>query len=93
VVKAYRVKSGDNVAMLLGNANAGDEVFCGGEESGAVMALCGIPAGHKIALADMAPHDRIIKYGEAIGEASADIRAGEHVHTHNLEGLRGRGNR
>ena len=33
----------------------------------------------------------IIKYGESIGRASADIRKGEYVHIHNLEALRGRG--
>ena len=45
----------------------------------------GIPAGHKIALTDMAAGEKIIKYGETIGRAAADIRAGEHVHTHNVK--------
>ena len=31
------------------------------------------------------------KYGEEIGMASADIREGEHVHIHNLESMRARG--
>ena len=33
----------------------------------------------------------IIKYGEEIGMASADIVKGEYVHVHNLESMRGRG--
>ena len=37
--------------------------------------------------------EHIIKYGEVIGGASADIRKGEYVHIHNLEALRGRGDR
>lgn len=30
----------------------------------------------------------VIKYGEHIGIAVADIKAGEHVHIHNVEGHR-----
>ena len=33
------------------------------------------------------------KYGEVIGAATRDIRVGEHVHVHNVEGKRGRGDR
>jgi altronate dehydratase small subunit len=33
----------------------------------------------------------IHKYGQMIGRASAAIAAGEHVHVHNVEGVRGRG--
>lgn len=33
----------------------------------------------------------VIKYGEIIGKASVEIRKGQHVHVHNLESLRGRG--
>ena len=29
-----------------------------------------------------------MKYGEHIGIASRDIKAGEHVHVHNVEGHR-----
>ncbi|MBQ3529398.1 MAG: altronate dehydratase [Oscillospiraceae bacterium] len=43
-----------------------------------------IPAGHKIALRDIAQGDFVIKYGQIIGRATQDIKAGEWVHTHNL---------
>src|SRR5260221_157012 len=43
-----------------------------------------IPKGHKIALQDIAAGAAIRKFGAIIGEASTDIRAGEHVHLHNL---------
>ena len=42
------------------------------------------PAGHKLALKNIASGDRVIKYGSTIGEAIADIPAGSWVHTHNL---------
>lgn len=44
-----------------------------------------IPAGHKIALADLAPGEAVRRYGEIIGFATRPIRAGEHVHSHNLD--------
>ncbi len=43
-----------------------------------------IPAGHKIALCDLAPDAPIYRYGQVIGFASAPIAAGDHVHTHNV---------
>lgn len=39
--------------------------------------------GHKYALKDINKGDSIIKYGSAIGHANTDIKAGDHVHTHN----------
>ncbi len=44
-----------------------------------------IPLGHKIALKDFKVGDTVIKYGEDIGKVVAPIRAGEHVHIHNLK--------
>ena len=41
--------------------------------------------GHKYALRDIAKGENIIKYGNPIGHATADIKAGEHVHTHNVK--------
>ena len=44
-----------------------------------------IPIGHKIALTDLAEGDTAIKYGVDIGLIVADVKQGEHVHTHNLK--------
>jgi altronate hydrolase len=44
-----------------------------------------IPAGHKVAVVDIPKGSAIIKYGQSIGKAARDIRAGEWVHTHNIE--------
>ncbi|MCL5263209.1 MAG: UxaA family hydrolase [Acidobacteria bacterium] len=44
-----------------------------------------IPLGHKLALKDFAPGDTVIKYGCEIGKVVQPIRAGQHVHTHNLK--------
>lgn len=49
--------------------------------------------GHKIALRDIKCGENIIKYGCPIAHALTDIKAGEHVHTHNaatnLKGMLG----
>ena len=44
-----------------------------------------MPIGHKIALVDIKKGDTVIKYGQDIGKAVADIAKGEHVHVHNLK--------
>lgn len=41
--------------------------------------------GHKYALCDIKTGENVIKYGSPIGHAIADIKKGEHVHTHNLK--------
>jgi altronate hydrolase len=43
-----------------------------------------VPAGHKLALADVPAGGYVRKYGQVIGVAAVAIAAGEHVHTHNL---------
>jgi len=44
----------------------------------------GIPAGHKIALRDIAQGRPVRRYNQIIGFATRAIKAGEHVHVHNL---------
>ena len=41
--------------------------------------------GHKYALCDISSGENIIKYGNPIGHAVADIKKGEHIHTHNMK--------
>ncbi|MGY1602119.1 UxaA family hydrolase [Geodermatophilus sp. SYSU D00815] len=50
--------------------------------------LDAVPLGHKVALRDLAAGERVVKYGISIGRATRDIRAGEHVHVHNVKGER-----
>jgi altronate hydrolase len=71
----------DNVAVARVPLAAGALIRIGGR---AVRTAESIPEGHKIALCDVAHGERIIRYGCSIGRARVAIRAGEHVHTHNL---------
>lgn len=54
-----------------------------GEEHLGVVLPGPVPAGHKFALRGHLPGDPIIKYGQIMGEATAPIAPGAHVHTHN----------
>ena len=44
-----------------------------------------IMQGHKFSLKNIKPGDSIIKYGNPIGHATAEIPAGSWIHTHNLK--------
>lgn len=44
-----------------------------------------IPIGHKIALKALKKDDTVIKYGVDIGKVVAEIKAGEHLHVHNVK--------
>ena len=50
-----------------------------------VQAQQDIPIGHKVALADMATGDTVIKYGIDMGKVVAPILAGQHAHVHNIK--------
>ena len=78
----------DNVATALEPLEAGRRL----ELNGHVVTVGeAIASGHKIAVRAIAAGEPVIKYGSAIGVASAEIPAGAHVHTHNLASTRGRG--
>lgn len=91
--KVFVVYATDNVGTaVLEPIQTGDHVGCNGERSDLeVIALDEIAYGHKIALMDIAAGDTVLKYGLSIGSASRDIKEGEHVHAHNVESNRGRG--
>ncbi len=47
--------------------------------------LSDIPIGHKIALQNLKKNDIVIKYGCDIGRVIEPIKAGEHLHVHNVK--------
>ena len=47
-----------------------------------------VPFGHKIAIIGIKKGDKVIKYGEVIGNASQDIELGDYVHVHNVKSNR-----
>jgi len=53
-----------------------------------VTTMQAIPFGHKLAIIGIKKGDKVIKYGEVIGNASQDIELGDYVHVHNVKSNR-----
>ena len=54
-------------------------------EKVSAKATMDIPLGHKVALRDFKVGDTVIKYGCDIGKVVQPIKAGDHVHVHNVK--------
>ena len=86
---AMIIDAKDNVAVAIEPIAKGDAAVyvCEGKEV-SLPALEDITIYHKLATRDIAKGVPVVKSGEHIGIASSDIKAGEHVHVHNVEGHR-----
>jgi (2R)-sulfolactate sulfo-lyase subunit alpha len=74
--------------VVVEGLKAGTDMLCvvtADNSSFHLTAKMDVPIGHKIALVDIREGDTVWKYGHDIGRAVADIKKGEHVHTHNLK--------
>jgi altronate dehydratase len=74
-----RLHGSDNVVIALADLAAG------ATPEGLGGALAGpVPRGHKIAARAIAAGERVVRYGQIIGQATVDIPAFSHIHSHNL---------
>ncbi|MEK6290174.1 MAG: altronate dehydratase family protein [Paraburkholderia tropica] len=71
----------DNVAVALCALDAGTQIDTHGLQ---VRVSTPVPAGHKVAMRNIARGAFVTKYRQTIGVALCDIAAGEHVHVHNV---------
>ncbi|HEY3939480.1 MAG TPA: altronate dehydratase family protein [Bryobacteraceae bacterium] len=71
----------DTVAIARVSLAPGQEVDVLGTT---LRTLAPIPAGHKVAIRQVAAGEPVYRYGNVIGFATAAIQPGEHVHVHNL---------
>ncbi|HUP05177.1 MAG TPA: altronate dehydratase family protein [Bryobacteraceae bacterium] len=78
---AIRLHAADNIAVARVPVSAGSVLRLADQT---VTARESIPAGHKIALREIAAGEMVLRYGQGIGRAKGAIPAGSHVHTHNL---------
>ena len=87
-ITAFQIDLQDNVATMLSEAKAGEQVRLIGDchEAG-LAAATDIPTGHKIALKDIRAGEDIVKYGVVIGRATADIPKGSWVHLHVMHSI------
>ena len=78
----------DSVGVAVVDVKAGQELqgrSLDTNETLKARATMDIPLGHKIALKDFKPGDTVYKYGTDIGRVVEPIKAGEHVHVHNVK--------
>jgi len=72
---------GDTVAIARRPIPAGTMLV---DDTRAIRVPVDVPAGHKVALAEVRVGAAVRKYGQPIGVATQDIHVGDHVHSHNL---------
>lgn len=81
----------DTVGVAVRDVSAGEKLEGWNMETGEtleIVAVQQIPLGHKLAIKPVGAGQSVIKYNVPIGRAVTAIRAGEHVHTHNLKSAR-----
>ena len=83
---AMIIDAQDNVAVAIEPIAKGETAayVCESKEF-SLPVLEDITIYHKLATRDIPKGQPVVKYGEHIGLAARDIKAGEHVHCHNLE--------
>ncbi|KKM10665.1 D-galactarate dehydratase [Clostridiales bacterium PH28_bin88] len=83
----------DNVATILSKEVTEGKVFPVIVKDGEIQIRVNsdIPYGHKVAIKPIKKGETVFKYGLSIGRAIKDIEVGDHVHVHNTESNRGRG--
>ena len=88
------ITTNDSLATATMDLKKGDiaKMFLGKEIIEVTMKE-DVKFGHKFAIKDVKNGEHVIKYGESIGVATKDITIGEHVHVHNVESDRGRGDK
>ncbi|MEM2944216.1 MAG: UxaA family hydrolase [Methanomassiliicoccales archaeon] len=89
--KAIKIDEKDNVATAIAEIKKGEIVIVKGKVEEQIKVIQDIPFGHKFATSLIEKGANVVKYGEVIGKATSMIQVGEHVHVHNIESLRGRG--
>jgi altronate dehydratase small subunit len=83
---AVQIHPDDNVVTLVEDALPGDAVqYMAPQGPQEITVVDAVPMGHKVAVDDIAPGQRVLKYREPIGTSSRMIRKGQHVHAHNVE--------
>lgn len=84
-------ESDDDVGVATMDLTAGETVQAltlDGETVAEVELVNDVPLAHKVAMREIDADADVVEYGRPIGAASATIRRGAHVHTHNVRSKR-----
>lgn len=78
MIKSIHIAPDDNVSVALVDLFKGDV-------ADGVTVKEDVARGHKFCVRPIKRGEKVIKYGNVIGTATADISVGEHVHVHNMK--------
>lgn len=89
MTNAMIIDAKDNVAVAIEPIAAGETaVFLLNGEPVSVPVTEDITIYHKFAIRDIEKGEPVVKYGEHIGQATAFIPTGAHVHVHNVVSMK-----
>lgn len=85
-INSVMIEPKDNVAVAIEALSPGMQGVFVTRDGGCknIEIIDNIPIYHKFAVTDIAGDAPVVKYGEHIGYAGADIKKGQHVHVHNV---------
>ena len=91
VKKAIQIDEKDNVATTTSEVEAGEQIEVISPDGKVILkpkVTEPIPFGHKLAIKPIKKGENIVKYGEVIGVATQQVKAGAWVNTHNVGSAR-----
>ena len=77
-----KINPADNVVVAIQPQSAGAVIEVDGKQ---ITVLEDVPAGHKIAITDLAEGENVIKYGFPIGHAKESKKAGSWMNENNIK--------
>ncbi len=81
MAKVLRINDGDNVVIAAEAIKKGTIITDQGRQ---IEVLDDIPVGHKIATANIAKGENVMRYGNPIGHTVEEIKPGSWAHVHNI---------
>jgi len=82
MTSVLKINPADNVVVAIQPQSAGAVITVDGKK---ITVLEDVPAGHKIAIRDLAEGENVIKYGFPIGHAKEAKAAGSWMNEHNIK--------
>ena len=81
MTEILKINPADNVVVAIQAQHKGSQIEVDGQ---CITLQEDVPAGHKIAIRDLAKGENVIKYGFPIGHAIEDKKAGSWMNEHNI---------
>ncbi len=82
LLHALKIHPDDNVVVAAVPLKKGQQIEVADQLLMVPPAIS--PIGAKLAIVPLPTGSKVLKFGESIGSATADIAVGDYIHTHNL---------